>query len=74
MRIDLLWFGRLAETGHPSGAVDLPDGIADVAGLRRWLDFDDPAARAVVNQEMVGDAHAIVAGDEIAFIPPVSGG
>lgn len=52
-----------------------------VAGLRLALDALRPAAaplltrcRIAVNLEFVEDDHAVGPGDEIAVIPPVSGG
>ena len=52
-----------------------------VAGLRLALDALRPAAasllarcRIAVNLEFVDDDHAVGPGDEIAVIPPVSGG
>ena len=54
---------------------------ATVAGLRLALDALRPAAaplltrcRVAVNLEFVDDDHAVTPGDEIAVIPPVSGG
>ncbi len=52
-----------------------------VAGLRLALDALRPAAaplltrcRVAVNLEFVDDDHAVTPADEVAVIPPVSGG
>ena len=52
-----------------------------VAGLRLALDALRPPAapllarcRVAVNLEFVDDDHAVTPGDEVAVIPPVSGG
>jgi molybdopterin converting factor subunit 1 len=74
-------FARLRElAGSDSERVELPGGstVADVYdALRKThpaLDPDRNAVRAAVNQEFA-DWDVIVAdGDEVAFIPPVSGG
>ncbi|MCO7231050.1 MULTISPECIES: cyclic pyranopterin monophosphate synthase MoaC [unclassified Cobetia] len=55
---------------------------ATVGGLKRTLALRDPQLEALndtrvlcaVNQEMVRDDHALNAGDEVAFFPPVTGG
>ena len=62
----------------------MPDDVADVAGLTRWLsgrggvwqqEFDGcRQIRAAINQELVPDTASVAAGDEVAFFPPVTGG
>ncbi|WP_368449511.1 cyclic pyranopterin monophosphate synthase MoaC [Cobetia amphilecti] len=55
---------------------------ATVGGLKRTLALRDPQLEALndtrvlcaVNQDMVRDDHALNAGDEVAFFPPVTGG
>jgi molybdopterin converting factor subunit 1 len=74
-------FARLRElAGLESESLELPSGstVADVYGALRKahpaLESDRNAVRAALNQEF-SDWDAIVAdGDEVAFIPPVSGG
>jgi len=63
--------------GTDAVAVD----AATVAGLRLALDALRPAAapllahcRVAVNLEFVDDDHAVAPADEVAVIPPVSGG
>ena len=70
-------FGRLAEFAN--------DGIlpvkveGDVAALRSVLadmhpGFSSLPYRVAVNRQIVEDHHALNAGDEIAVMPPFSGG
>jgi molybdopterin synthase catalytic subunit len=74
-------FARLRElAGTDTESVELPTGsnVADVfdavARLHPGLAADRNAVRVALNQEFV-DWDAVVAdGDEVAFIPPVSGG
>ena len=61
-----------------------PDGVDTVEALIDWLKgrseghgkaFEDLSViRVAVNQEHVQLDHAVAAGDEIAFFPPVTGG
>lgn len=72
----LLFFGRLRD-GAPPGPV--PAGIKDVEALRSWLgrgrpDLLDATIRIAVNDEMILDNRALDEGDEVAFLPPMSGG
>lgn len=79
----LLFFGKLVDAaGARECDVAAPAG-ASVASLKRLLGERDPAlgaalaapgVRAVVNEQIVDDAAAVADSDEIAFIPPVSGG
>jgi MoaE-MoaD fusion protein len=74
-------FARLREqAGTDAASVELPPGstVSDVYGavkeLHPGLPADQTAVRAALNQEFA-DWDAVVAdGDEVAFIPPVSGG
>jgi molybdopterin converting factor subunit 1 len=72
----LLFFGRLRE-GAPAGPV--PSGIKDVEALRAWLgrgrpELLDASIRIAVNDEMILGNQALDEGDEVAFLPPMSGG
>src|SRR2546426_626589 len=74
-------FARLREqAGTESESVGLPAGstVADTwATLRRdhpGLEPDRSAVRAALNQEFADWDAPVVDGDEVAFIPPVSGG
>jgi MoaE-MoaD fusion protein len=75
------FFARLRElAGAESEAVELPSGgtLADVyAALCRThpgLQPDRAAVRGAVNQEFSEWDTVLADGDEVAFIPPVSGG
>ncbi|HEY3327104.1 MAG TPA: molybdopterin converting factor subunit 1 [Novimethylophilus sp.] len=83
--VRILYFARLRESlGLSAEEAALPDDVADVAGLMRWLaarggawqqEFDGcRQIRAAINQELVPDAAPVAAGDEVAFFPPVTGG
>lgn len=73
----LLAFGRLSHL--PFDSVTVPPDIADSKSLRRllcerWPELDDPSVRMAVNQVLVHDSVPLAPGDEIAFLPPMSGG
>lgn len=83
--VRILYFARLREAlGLSNEEAAIPDDIADVSGLMRWLaerggawqeQFDGcHQIRAALNQELVPDTAGIKAGDEVAFFPPVTGG
>ncbi len=77
----VLLYGRIAEAiDRRVELVDAPDGCS-VAELRRRLAGDYPAAaatlarsRAIIGSTVVGDDHVLSAGDDVEFLPPVSGG
>ena len=81
---DILYFGRLEEAaGCARETVSPPANVATTEQLRQWLSarnpvlataLNDKAVRIVLNHEIVQGEAAIAAGDEVAFIPPVSGG
>jgi len=81
MRTRVLFFGMLKDlVGRPSEEIELPDG-ADLASV-----FDSYASRyprlrelapsivAARNQEFATLTTRLADGDEVAFLPPVSGG
>lgn len=78
------FYGRLADiAGGTERTVDLPPDVSDVEALRLWLGADDPAllealrdpaVRLIVNDALVHGNPSLRAGDEVAFLPPVSGG
>jgi len=81
MQIKVLLFGRLKEVvGAAEEQVELPEG-ASVEDLfahyrrrfPRWEEFR-PSLAVAVNQEYAGSTAALKGGDEVAFLPPVSGG
>ena len=72
----ILFFGRLRD-GAPAGPV--PPGIGDTDALRAWLgegrpELLDISVRIAVNDEMILGNRVLDEGDEIAFLPPMSGG
>ena len=73
----LLAFGRLSHL--PLGDFAIPSAIEDSESLRRllgarWPELDDPGVRLAVNQVLVHGNVRLSAGDEVAFLPPMSGG
>jgi molybdopterin converting factor small subunit len=69
-------FGRLSD-GAAAGPV--PPGIRDTGALRAWLgrgrpELLDASIRIAVNDEMILGDRVLDDGDEIAFLPPMSGG
>lgn len=81
MRVHVLFFGSLKElAGKASDEVELPDG----ASIRNLLAYYEaqiprltpslPSIAVALNQEYASPDARLKAGDEIAFLPPVSGG
>ena len=73
----LLAFGRLSNL--PLDGVVIPPDISDAGALRqllgrRWPELNDGTVRMAVNQTLVHGNVALSPGDEIAFLPPMSGG
>jgi MoaE-MoaD fusion protein len=81
MQVRVLFFGMLKDlTGQASDALDLPEG-ATLADLRDHYEKRTPGLKRLagslamsVNQEYAGPDDKLKAGDEIALLPPVSGG
>jgi molybdopterin converting factor small subunit len=74
--VRILFFGRLRD-GAPAGPV--PSGVSDTKALREWLgkgrpELLDPSIRIAVNDEMILGDRPLGGEDEIAFLPPMSGG
>ena len=86
MKLRVLYFASIREKlGRDAEELDLPAGVATIAGLRShlrarggaWADAlaEGKLLRAAVNQDMAAQpSAAIKAGDEVAFFPPVTGG
>ena len=81
MRVRLLSFGPLKTALPPGGAWVELAGEGRVADLLRTLvargTFSDAAMRTAavaVNREYAGPEHLLSDGDEVAILPPVSGG
>jgi molybdopterin converting factor subunit 1 len=76
----ILFFGRLQEAvGTRALTAALPPEVRDTESLRAWLGRDHPAlidasVRIAVNAELRPDNAPLAEGDEIAFLPPMSGG
>ena len=81
IHIKVLFFGRLKEiVGHPEDSPDLAEGasIEDLfASYRAHLSRTRHYRSSLVasrNQEFAAWTTPLHAGDEVAFLPPVSGG
>ena len=83
--IKIVYFASIREQlALADESMQLPEGVATVAQLSSWLQYERGAkwqsvlsntlTLTAVNQQMVSGDQAIVAGDEIAFFPPVTGG
>jgi sulfur-carrier protein len=76
----VLLFGRLAETaGWRQREIALPAEIDTVGAVRAYLSDAHPelgaaSTRVAVNRAVVANDAAVWDGDEIAFMPPMSGG
>jgi molybdopterin synthase catalytic subunit len=80
MKLDVRLFAGLRElVGEPTLAVDLPED-GTVADLLRALErtplggMPDRAFIVAVNRTYATPRHPVRAGDEVALVPPVSGG
>ncbi len=81
MRVNVLFFGVTHDlTGMVQEHLDLPAGES-VEDLRRRYEARFPGLLSIsgtlllaVNQEIAGNAALLRDGDEVAFMPPVSGG
>jgi len=81
LRVNVLFFGRVRElTGLSEEAVELPAGatLADLFGLytSRFPKLADFRASLVAsrNQEFAAWDTTLSFGDDVAFLPPFSGG
>lgn len=81
MRVHVLFFGRLKDiVGRAEESAELPEGslVEDLFALYRSsypaLSGLRPSVAASVNQELAEWKAALRTGDEVAFLPPVSGG
>jgi molybdopterin converting factor subunit 1 len=81
MRVTVQLFARLRElAGRSEATLELASG-ASVADVWRALEVDHPAiaplgssVSAAVNAEFAPMTTAVHEGDDVAFLPPVSGG
>lgn len=80
--IRILLFGRLGEALGREVTIDIPAQGCSVGDLRSelrkrnpGLEALDPArAKACVDHVLVGDEHRLGCDEEVAFLPPLSGG
>jgi molybdopterin converting factor small subunit len=80
--VKLVFLGKLRGDGRDD--LVAPPNVMTLADLKDWLAHCDPAlgealttmrTQVVLNQEIVHDmALPIGDGDEVAFLPPMSGG
>ena len=81
----LVFLGRFRElAGARLSDVALPSGVHTLQGFQDWLARAEPdlamalagaRTQIAINQSLVRDpAHPITEHDEIAFLPPMSGG
>jgi molybdopterin converting factor subunit 1 len=79
MRVRLRYFASIRERlGRTTEEIDMPEG-STVEQVWERLVAQEPALaeqrfRPAVNQEYTTSDHALADGDELVFIPPVSGG
>ena len=79
MRLKLRYFASIRERlGRTSEELDVPDGTT-VSDVWDGLVAREPTLamqryRPAVNQEYTSAGHVLRDGDELVFIPPVSGG
>ena len=80
----ILLFGKLKDA-FGADRIDLPEGAGTAGAMRRLLAerhpdlaevISAPSVRIAVNQELIVDEEDALlnAGDEIALLPPLSGG
>ncbi len=82
--VKLVFLGKFRGLARDDLAAAVPEGVATLTDLTDWLARrDPPLARAmaetrtqlVLNHEIVRDmTQRIANGDEVAFLPPMSGG
>lgn len=79
-RVKVLLYGRLTDSMGREVHLDAPDGCS-VQELRRRVAAVHPYAsdqlgrsRALIGGSVVADERRVRAGEEVEFLPPVSGG
>ena len=83
MTVRLVFLGKFGDVA-PMTEIALPEGVRSLNDLKQWLARQQPLlgaameatrTRLIVNQCVAHDLSAPMAdGDEIAFLPPMSGG
>ena len=85
MKIKVLYFARIKEAvNYSTEEIDLPSEIVTITALKNWLAlrgdvwanlFDGKQiVRAAINHTLVDDLATIQANDEVAIVPPGTGG
>ena len=85
MQVKLVYFAWVRErVGKTEEAVDLPEGVATVADLVRWLKArgeeyayafeNDGVIRVALDQKHVRADASVLGARELAFFPPMTGG
>jgi len=82
MMIKLVFLGKLRALASADLAAALPPEVNTLGGLKAWIATRDPLLHSALastllalNREIVRDmALGIGDGDEVAFLPPMSGG
>lgn len=74
MRVRILVFGILKDLVPESSTVELPEGACVGDLLGRYEQEAFRSAAVAVNQEYAASDHVLRDGDEVALLPPVSGG
>ena len=82
--VEVLFFANLREViGHERlevGAAQAPSvqgllrHLGDVLDEEAWAALTAESVRIAVNQELIDGDVTLSAGDEVAFLPPVTGG
>lgn len=82
--VRVLFFGRLGDAaGATETTVELTRGEMEVEAFRSLVTRSNPgladalassSVRAIVNRQIVLPGAVVRDGDEVAFLPPVSGG
>ena len=79
MRVSVLYFGVLKDVvGHRRSEMDVPEGatVAELLEVHRAMGLNSiwDSIAVAVNQEYARGADVLKDGDEVALLPPVSGG
>lgn len=81
MRVRVLFFGMLKDiVGRPADAIELPEGASVRDVLKKYesqiprLKESLPSLALAVNQQYAGPDTILKSDDEVALLPPVSGG
>ena len=72
MKINVLYFASLRDRHGDQASWELEDGAT--VGILRARQAIHQDIRAALNEEFVSDTARLADGDELAWIPPVSGG